>query len=196
MLSQEFRDFYANWRQKAEGYVDDGGIQWAFDRFFTLYVIYNRLYAELTFEMARAGTINLEKRDRFPDAEAAKDYVRQRIGCRTLMELLDKDPDCSGAIQAVIELLTGPVEDRQFAINLRMIDGETQRDEDIKHLAKFQSHNSNERAEAVLQFIYAVRCNLFHGHKSFERVQLAVIRPANVLLRRITDILFERLDQL
>lgn len=195
MLSPEFRDFYDNWRRKAGEYVGDDDIRAAFDRFFTLWVIYNRLYAEATFHRARTGHLNLANRRSFPDAEAAKIYVRQYLGAANMIGLLEGDPTCTEAIQAVIRLLEGPVNGRQFAIKLHMLDGSHQRDEDVNLLRKFRSRSRDERAAAVLEFLYAVRVNLFHGHKSFRPIQMEVMRPANVLLVRIVDILFERLNR-
>lgn len=195
MLRLEFREFYTAWRQKANEYVADANIRSVFDRFFTLYVVYNRLYVELTFEKARAGEIVLANRDRFPDAAAAKDYVRQRIGCRKLMAALDGSHESAEAIAAASALLAGPVNGTTFHINLDRVTGNWQPEEDAHHLGLFRSTNVNDRALAVLQFIYAVRCNLFHGHKSFEGVQAEVIQPANVLLLHVIDILFQELDR-
>jgi hypothetical protein len=44
MLSAEFIDFYHNWQSKAAAYSDED-LRSAFDKFFTLFVLYNRLYA-------------------------------------------------------------------------------------------------------------------------------------------------------
>ncbi len=194
MLSQEFHNFYNRWRSKANHYRGQD-IRAAFDRFFTLFVIYNRLYGEATFELARRNLINLNRRTSFPDAQAAKEYVRQYLGGPNMMQLLDANPDCVEAIQAVIGLLDGPVQGRQFAIKLNMIDGSPQRDEDLKLLRMFRSASPNERAKGILHFLYAVRCNLFHGHKGFDRVQIEVMRPATVLLLQMIEILFEHLNR-
>jgi hypothetical protein len=59
-LSDRLRTFADNWRGKAQAYtVDDlGG---AFDRFFTLYVVFNRLYVEATYRRAHRGRLNLRE---------------------------------------------------------------------------------------------------------------------------------------
>jgi hypothetical protein len=194
MVSQEFHTFYNRWRAKANHY-HGGDIRAAFDRFFTLFVIYNRLYAEVTFQLARDGHLNLATRKSFPDSNAAKKYVCQYLGGANLTQLLEANPACARAIQAVIVLLDGPLNGHQFAIKLNMVDGSPQRDEDLELLWKFRSRSPNERAAAVLEFLYAVRCNLFHGHKGFDPVQIEVMKPANTLLSRIIEILFERLNR-
>ena len=101
----------------------------------------------------------------------------------------------SEAAIAASALLAGPVNGTTFHINLDRVTGNWQPEEDAQHLGLFRSTNVNDRALAVLQFIYAVRCNLFHGHKSFEGVQAEVIQPANVLLLHVNDILFQELDR-
>jgi hypothetical protein len=194
MLSLEFHRFHTEWRAKADQYQEPD-LQSAFDRFFTLFVIYNRLYAEVTFHMARNGRINLTQRTNFPDGSAATDYVLQFLGGTNTVELFEADPECAKAIQAIIALLAGPTpEGRQFAIKLDMIYGQPQRDADLELLRKLRSHSHSERGIAILQFLYAIRCNLFHGHKGFDDVQLEIMRPANILLSRIVEVLFENLN--
>jgi hypothetical protein len=194
MLSPEFHRFHAEWRAKADQYQGPD-LQSAFDRFFTLFVIYNRLYAEVTFHMARNGRINLTRRTNFPDGNAATDYVMQFLGGTHTVELFEADPECTKAIQAVIALLAGPTaEGRQFAIKLDMIYGQPQRGADLELLRKLRSRSRSERGTAILEFLYAIRCNLFHGHKGFDDVQLEIMRPANILLSRIVEVLFENLD--
>jgi hypothetical protein len=94
----------------------------------------------------------------------------------------------------VIALLTGPVSGHQFHIKLDKIDGSLQRHEDLELLNGIQSNSPSERAGGLLDFIYSVRCNLVHAHKGFEPVQIEVIRPATVLLTKIIEVLYERLD--
>ena len=49
MIKQEINDFCNNWLQKANN-IDSSNLQGAFDKFFTLYVVYNRLYVETTYD--------------------------------------------------------------------------------------------------------------------------------------------------
>lgn len=194
MLSSEFNAFYVNWRAKADQYNGDD-LQSAFDRFFTLFVIYNRLYAEATFQLAREGRVNLATRKSFPDGKAATDYVMQLLGSSNVIQLFKADQNCNDAIQSIISLVSAPTADgRQFAIKLDMINGLPQREADLELLRRFNSNSHNDYGIAVLEFLYAIRCNLFHGHKGFDPVQLEIIRPANTLLLRIVEILFHHLN--
>ena len=63
-LSPQLRNFCDSWRGKAAAYsLDDLGD--AFDRFFTSYVVFNRLYVEATHRLARRGAVRLERSLRF-----------------------------------------------------------------------------------------------------------------------------------
>ena len=59
-LSLELRNFCESWREKSAAYsLDDlGG---AFDRFFTSYVVFNRLYVETTHRLARRGAVGFAR---------------------------------------------------------------------------------------------------------------------------------------
>jgi len=194
MLNPESREFYNRWRCKADAYEGDD-VRDLFDRFVTQFVIYNRLYADATFSLASENRIRLDPDGSFPDGKAAKSYVAQYLGATSLIEALEADPGCAEAIRAVIRLLSARVSERQFFIILDKITGAHQPEEDKRLLNSLRSTSRAARAEGILEFLYAVRVNLIHGHKSFEPIQKEVVQPANVLLSRIIDILFERLNR-
>jgi len=100
MLTPEFREFYENWITKADQCREDrlGG---SFDRFFTLFVIYNRLYAEATFHLARLKEIDFVGRSAFPDGKAAREYVSQFLGAENLMRSLNEDDACKDAMTQI-----------------------------------------------------------------------------------------------
>jgi hypothetical protein len=190
MLNKEFHEFFHVWREKAASHGHD--LRGEFDRFFTLFVIYNRLYAEATFELARrpGSGVRLGANKLFPDGKAARVYVGQYLGNEHLIDVVEGDAGCADAIQSIITFL----DEGRFFIKLHRVNGTRQVAEDQELSRKFRSHSKNQRAEAVLDFVYSVRCNLFHGHKSFKAIQLQVIRPANALLLALIEMLFERLN--
>ena len=173
-ISPELRNFCRNWRQKAAGYGHD--VRGTFDRFFTLYVVFNRLYAEATFRLARQGQVSL--RDRFPDSQASQEYVVQFLTARRLTDAWDRSPEASAAIAEI----AGHLHDRRFFLKLDMVTGDRRPDADADLLARLESKGRNKRAQACLEVLYTIRCNMFHGHKGFDPVQLGLLRPAVVLL--------------
>lgn len=193
MLSSEYNEFYNAWIAKAAEY-QGYDLRNAVDLFFTLFVIYNRLYVEATFQLVREGRIKLAKNKPIPDRKAATDYVMQFLDCNRAIDKFIDDPKSAAAIQAIITLLSDQTPGPRFAVKLDIY-GQSQPDKDMELLCKLRSRNSNERGKAVLEFLYAVRCNLFHGQKDFVSVQLEIMCPACILLRHTTQILFDGLNE-
>jgi len=186
-LSHQLRIFPDNWRGKAHAYaVDD--LAGAFDRFFTSYVVFNRLYAEATYRLARHGRLNL--REPFPDSRAAQDYVIQFCGAGILTRAWEGSADSAAAINQIAEHLI----DHRFALKLNPMTGDRQPAKDHTLAAALRSRSRNQRAKGVLEALNAIRCNMFHGQKGFEVAQLALLRPAVVLLESTVEILYGALE--
>lgn len=191
-LSSEFEEFYRRWLEKADAYQGQTLSDY-FDKFFTLFVLFNRLYAEVTFILYRRDQSNLFKRKRhsFRDAEAATTYVLQYIGSRNLLSDLDSDADASAALSTIKSLMR----DKRFYIKLDMMTGNPQPDEDKQLLQDFESRCSEKRGKAILEILYRMRCNMFHGHKGFDNVQVEILRPTVCLLRKIVEVLHVKLTE-
>lgn len=191
-LSQEFSEFYTSWLQKANQYTDND-IRSCFDKFFTLFVVYNRLYAEATFRLAQTegSGISLDNWDNFPDSVAAKEYLANYLGARNLISGLVSDPNCVTALETLEQLL----QNQRFNIKLNLLTGNPQPNEDSELLTKLRSRGCAEKALAVLDTIYSIRCNMFHGHKGFHEVQLELLVPITVLLERMCFLLWRKLSR-
>lgn len=189
-LSPEFEEFYQSWLQKADEYSSNE-IKECFDKFFTLFVIYNQLYAEATFVLARKNLINISSRTSFPDSTAAKTYVLQYVKSNFLIQNLENDNDVLSAIQTIKNLISH----ERFHIKLDMVTGNGQREKDLELLKSLNSNSKNKRAQAILDFLYSIRCNMFHAHKGFHRVQLDLLRPSIVILGKIIALLHNKLSQ-
>ena len=187
-LSPELAIFCDDWRAKAEAYSCEN-VREAFDRFFTLYVVFNRLYAEATFRLARRGQARLT--DRFPDSKAAQEYVLQFCGAEALTRAWEADPN----INAALRLIADHLRERRFALKLDMVSGEPRPEADRKLLEGLGSRSRNRRACAVLEALYSIRCNMFHGHKGFKPIQVEILRPALRLLESTIDVTHRALDQ-
>jgi hypothetical protein len=72
--------------------------------------------------------------------------------------------------------------------------GEPRPEEDRKLLNNLRSDNKQWKVSALLDIIYSVRCNMFHGHKGFDRVQIDILIPLTILLDKLTTLLYERLS--
>jgi hypothetical protein len=184
-ISEELSQFYSNWIAKADGYDTD--VIGCLDRFFSLYVIFNRLYAEATFSLVRAGSLNLS--GHFPDRKASQEYLLQFIGAHAFLERLQADPGI-GALNEICACLR----DARFYVKLHMVTGERQPTEDQQLLCRLESSNEGHRAGAILETLYAIRCNTFHGHKGCQPVQIEILRPVNTILKRTIQITYEKLQ--
>lgn len=187
-LSPELETFCANWRKKAEAYFN-GEVCGAFDRFFTLYVVFNRLYAEATFRLARRGLVKLK--DRFPDSKGAQEYILQYCGADTLIHAWELSPNTITALHQIADHLR----QGRFALKLDMVSGAPSPVADRALLADLESRNRNKRAKAGLEALYAIRCNMFHGHKGFEPIQVELLKPAILLLETTMNVLQEVLSK-
>lgn len=186
-VSLELETFCHNWLAKAEAYSSEDFVG-AFDRFFTLYVAFNRLYAEATFRLARRGQVKL--RNRFPDSNGAQEYVVQFCGAEALTRAWEDDPSTIEALDQIADHLR----QRRFALKLDMMSGTVKPEADRELLAALESRSRNRRAHAVLEALYAIRCNMFHGHKGFEPIQIELLRPAVLLLKSTINVLYRALD--
>jgi hypothetical protein len=72
--------------------------------------------------------------------------------------------------------------------------GERKPEADRELLVALESRSANRRAHAILEALYAIRCNMFHGHKGFEPIQLELLRPAILLLQSTINVLHHALD--
>lgn len=188
MLSPEMLDFCDNWLAKADSYSGDT-LNDFYNKAFSLFAVYNRLYGEATFTLARAKTIKLPKDKPFPDSKGAKEYGPQFIGFEALLKELEDDSVSKSAIASLIAL----IESKQFNIKLSMPFGEPQRKKDEKLLDDLKSPDNKTRVLAIMDFLYSVRCNMVHGNKRFDPVQLEVLRPVTTLYRKIASVLYEKL---
>lgn len=188
-INSEFSRFVGRWLEKARA-IKLTNLNSHFDRFFTLYVVYNRLYAEATFILARGGQPDLSRRTSFPDKEAATRYISQFLGSSTLLEALDTDPH----VKQSITTIEGLIERNAFSIKLDIVTGKPQRVKDEELLTALRSTNRNVRATAILETIYAIRCNMFHGHKEFHPVQTEVLAPIMVVLEKVISLLQNKIE--
>ena len=188
MISQELREFCERWFQKAREYHGQS-IQECFDRFFTLFIVYNRLYAELTLSWARTGKIVIRGRS-LPDALAARQYVHNYLGTNHIWSNLQNDEECQQAVSIIRNLL----ENQRFMIKLDRLRGDPSPEEDKKLLQNLRSEIKGHQVFALLDIIYSIRCNMFHGHKGFDSMQTEILVPVTILLNKLAVLLYERLS--
>ena len=187
MVSANFDHFCEDWLRKAN-LCNETSIDGCYDKFFTLFVVFNRLYAESTFELARRGLIRIQPNRPLPDRRGATEYTLQLIGSVAFAELHRI------YLFTPVSIIATLIESGQFSIKLSNPNGDSQPDKDRKLLLALRS-SGNTRDLAILDLIYSIRCNLFHGHKEFQQVQSELLRPAIEILNHVIQSLRHELGR-
>lgn len=187
----QLHQFYARWRQKATAYQSDS-LADHFDKFFTLYVIYNRIYNVIVAMLSEDGQLDvlrqqgkIDKRKKEPDDNKAATicvahFLRQDL------------PQVITANAKSIEDLKSIIHDRLFNIDLRY--GQPQRNKDLALLAGLESNNHILIVEALLTILYKIRCNVFHAEKGYNDEQILILEPCNNCLLDLVDRLIQKID--
>lgn len=184
MLSEQLIEFYENWTEKSNQIVGDK-LSDVYDNYITLFIMFNNLYNQIPKELARKG-------DKLPpkiyDNIAATDYVVSFLDAKNIMTEFVENGNCED-ISSIIRVIDQEI----FYIKFKY--GESQRDEDLKILENLKSVNHVNKATAILQVVYHVRCNMFHGHKDFKEYQRMLIKPLINIIKTINKKLFLELNK-
>ena len=189
-MNNQLQEFCERWIAKARNLKGDD-IKDQFDQFFSLFVAYNRLYVEATLILNNRGDLNLNDNNPFPDKNAATSYIVQYCGCRELKNQLESESSFTEQLESLKNILRN----HSFNICLNPVTGNSNIPKDNTLLSKLESNNCNEKYTGILEFIYEVRCNMFHGRKSYEPIQELLLEPVIYFLYKIVDILFNKLQQ-
>lgn len=122
------------------------------------------------------------------DNKAATEYVVKYLGATTLLTEFsnsNNDNDIASLINIVDQEL--------FFIKLKH--GQRQRQEDLKILDSLRSTNHVDKATAILQVAYYVRCNMFHGHKEFIEYQRLLVEPLINIMTTVNRTIFTELNK-
>lgn len=196
-LNPDFKSLCQRWREKAKQY-DSEDIHQLFDKFFSLYVAYNALYAETAAYLHRKAIKDGKEGyklddENFPDKQAATKYVLDLLTSRGLVQSLEHTEATKEAI-AQLKKLFSEESHFHFWICLDPVFGEHQKDKDKELIRMLNSSSADELARAILQLIYQVRCNMFHGRKSVSKVQKELLIPLVTILDKIVDKLYRKLE--
>lgn len=162
-MNKVFLNFYKRWLEKSKKYTDS--LTDCFDKFITLFILFNFQYNYLAEEDG------VDRRDK----DKATKYIKRYIDCEDFC----KNKVIEEESQKIIDLIQRGV----FYLKDRRIDNTL--------IKKVKSSNYEEKTKGVLEIIYFVRCNLFHGQKSFTEDQKKFLLPCIAILEEINRIVFE-----
>ena len=188
-LHPHVQDFYSEWLSKADSYQQKNLSDY-FNKAFSLFTLYNKLYAEATFTLARNNEITLNESRGFPDKKGATEYVPKFLGYEYLSDVFANDEESAHSIAQLID----HIENERFYIKLSMLYGERQAELDRDLARRMISTSAKRKVEAILELIYSVRCNMFHGNKQFDKVQVELLIPVTTILRKVIVELYNKLS--
>lgn len=157
------------WRNKSMGY-NYTHVADCFDGFFTAFVLYNFLY-DLICEYDPTH---------YPqpgDKKRATEVVLSFLGSNAIAT--------NSHLRRSADSIRQLVENGTFYLRGNVWDAEK-----VSGLA---SNDSGIWANALLQILYQIRCNTFHGRKSFQAEQKSILVPSIEVLEALNDMLMDRI---
>ncbi len=185
----KLRDFCDRWQLKVDAY-NNHSLADLFDKFFTLFVIYNRLYVEagkLVLGRDDHGIEGLSKKFKYTVGDGGGVRLGQpfpdRIGATKIAPIFlsalghDLELYCKTEILHMI----GTIKNKEFYFYYDYKNDRPDFEKDISVAEKAKKFD----ASAVLDLIYVARCNMFHGSKEFDVVQSRLLKSMNKILEFI-----------
>src|SRR3990172_2104801 len=152
-IPEEMVQFILRWQGKVRRY-DYDQLEHCFDGFFTAFVLYNILYDIICEHNQNQYP---QTRDRWRAIEVVPDFLGA--------DSIATDPDIrtnASAIKDLIELTFYIRRDVRW---------------DREKINALGSNNSEIWAKGLLEILYQIRCNTFHGHKSYREEQKQILVP-------------------
>jgi len=183
-MKQETKDYIETWTNKISTYNEDE-LETLFDKFTSLFTLYNRLYNESYSLMKANGQLS---KARYSDFDKATLLVVEYISADYIIDRLNENRNFDDIV-SIASLIKNDI----FHINLA--DGVSQKDRDIILMNNLENDEPKSKAQAVLSAIYNVRCNMQHGEKHFEEHQRMLLEPMIRILETIIELQIEKLNQ-
>lgn len=176
MLLPEQIDFHNRWMAKAVN-TPIADVNGCIDKYVTLFVAYNALYNTVPEKIDVNNGVRI--RPSVGDKQSATTEVRNFIGAANLfseLTLQNKDPAITELIQTLqLKMFNIKLDNR----------GNAQSHIDLQLEANLLSPDPNIKAQALLEIIYYVRCNVVHGRKNLQAYQALLLEPLISILLSI-----------
>ncbi len=178
MLNDELIRFCNRWLEKAEKYGES--TEDVFDKFFSLFVVYNAIYFEVTQQL-RSTNKSISCKDGDSAIQNIPLYIGQDILSEKLFTMLDD-----------INQIIGLIKDNTFHIFTKYCSNTPNHNKDALLISNIEIYlinrnqeNQEKFNEAILSLIYGARCNMFHGNKKLQFQQIDLLVPMNNILEMI-----------
>ena len=168
--------FCQRWINKASTYQEDE-LEDLFDKFFTLFVAYNRIYSVAAKILRSRMPPDRHGFRLIGDRNEATYVMAIFITQLRFSECVSQFPTVAGACHTISDLL----QHRMFFLhsNRQTNEPDWSRDQILSEgLSKL-------RLKSILDCLYQIRCNIFHGEKEFADRQRQLLVPAITLLESV-----------
>ena len=158
----------------------------AFEKFFSLFVAFNIMYSHAAIRLQEPNTREDKK-------HATRTFALWVGHERILAKLVNPGTADDLTVLPSLILRDGPF----FLFWKPNARGVPERDMS-KNRQLCQRLGSNQpvvRAEAILEYLYLVRCNIFHGTKALEASQNEILQPSIRCLEQIVELGMEKLTE-
>ncbi|QKF66562.1 hypothetical protein AVENP_1006 [Arcobacter venerupis] len=156
------------WLEKSKKY-NNTDVEEVMDKFFSLYVSYNAIYSKFS-----QGSAN---DDRSCATTKMAEYLK-----RENITILN---DCESTVKKMI----APIKNGSFYIYGNHSGQDFKKDNVI--IQKIEEDINNYAS--ILNFIYGLRSNMFHGEKQIIGEQIQLLNPANIILEKLLDALIKKI---
>lgn len=189
-IKTNFNEFYNSWwTDKCLNYKGTKLSDY-YDIFFSRFVTFNSLYNTIIYTKEKIGLLEKKtnKKNKIVDRQ-------DKEKATTLMskELLDSDleiffskPKIIKSINDLIDIL----EYKKFVIT------HTYPDDDLLIFAKLKNTDKREKYLGLLELLYNVRCNMFHGSKGYEQDQITLLKPINEIILHIVNFTYNSFEKM
>lgn len=182
-------EFCEAWIAKANE-ADSTCIGGIFDRFFALWIVYNRLYEEVARALARERHPSARRfmpRRNLPyappsDRVAATEGVIVFCGRQALHDAIFSNADCQQALDATM----GAIESGVFFLHEDYETGEPDHERDRQFIERARKGD----LRSLLSLLYQARCNLFHGQKAYSEAQRPLLEGMIEVLVVVIDLVW------
>ena len=168
-VASDIFDFIKRWREKTKDYGAED-LAHVFDHFFSAFVLYNYLYVQIT---------EIENYGFEYDRERATKSIRKYLGSKAVADdsVIKEN---AGVIKELISVGTFYIRDTHW---------------DSKRITKLNSPDEETWSKGVLEIIYQIRCNTFHGRKNFAEKQKEILIPCIRIIERLNDLVIDTIEK-
>jgi nickel-dependent lactate racemase len=168
IIANDIMVFSERWQEKTKHYGTKK-LTDVFDHFFSAFVLYNFLYNQ----------VSEREHDSYKkDTEKATKTIRKYLGSELIF--FDKTIKKNAKkIQDIISTGTFYVRDSSW---------------DAKRIEKLDSPDIETWSKGLLEIIYSIRCNAFHGSKEFTENQKQILIPCIRIIERINSMVIEKIN--